>query len=67
MAGDPEWTVKSYDDVALHFAEFHSDKLNEKETAMISSTNDSVRALKQIWMEWHMRDLRTRDPTKILT
>jgi hypothetical protein len=49
LAGDPTWAVDSDMGVALHFAEFHSDESNRKKTALVSGTNDFIRALKKMY------------------
>jgi hypothetical protein len=49
----------------LHFAEFHSDDSNKKDTALISATSDPIRALKKAFMKWYHGNFTTRDPGKI--
>ena len=61
VAGDPTWLLKSDDDVVRHFAEFHSDELNTKDTAEISGTTDVIRALKKLAIDWQRDSFKTRD------
>lgn len=65
-ARDPTWAVASYRDVALHFAEFHSDEDNKKATALVSGTTDVIRALKNTYVDYEKADRGTRDPTKFM-
>ena len=64
-SGNPGWTLDTYDDISLHFAEFHSDRDNKKDTCMISATNDSIRALKKAFLTWDTDDFKTRDDNKV--
>jgi hypothetical protein len=57
-SGNPDWTLDTYDDISLHFAEFHSDSDNKKDTSLISATNDPIRALKKAFQAGHFE---TRD------
>ena len=52
LCGNQEWELQSLDDIAVHFAEFHSDKENRKDTGLISITHDPIRALKAAYCEW---------------
>jgi len=65
ISGNPRWVLDSETDIALHFAEFHSDKCNKKDTALISATSDLIRALKKAFLEWHNGSFQTRDSRKI--
>ncbi|KAI9761343.1 MAG: hypothetical protein M1840_001967 [Geoglossum simile] len=63
--GNPDWVLDADEDVNLHFAEFHSDDSNKKDTAMISATNDPIRAIKKAYQAWQRGDYETRDTTKV--
>ena len=65
LSGDPEWEIGSVEDIALHFAEFHSEKESKKATALISVTYDPIRALKDAFLEWDTGPFKTRDASKI--
>jgi hypothetical protein len=64
-SGNPDWVLDADEDVSLHFAEFHSDDSNKKDTAMISATNDPIRAIKKAYQVWQGGDYETRDATKV--
>lgn len=59
LAGNPDWTLSSKHEVALHFAEFHSDENNRKRTALISATNDPLRAVKRAY--WKRCETKSLD------
>lgn len=65
IAGNPDWLVETEDEIALHFAEFHSDKTSKKDTTLISVTHDPVRAIKAAYYEWKYQSFDTRDASKI--
>lgn len=65
-ARDPTWVVDSYRDVALHFAEFHSDEYNHKGTALVSGTTDIIRALKGMYEDCENADFKTSDSTQFM-
>jgi hypothetical protein len=46
-------------------AEFHSDDSNKKDTAIISATNDPIRALKKVFQKWRGGDFKTRNASTI--
>lgn len=48
VAGDASWSIGTGFAIAQHFAEFHADEGNRKDTAMISATPDIIRALKKM-------------------
>jgi len=52
-ARSTDWVLSSKEDVALHFAEFHSDETNRKSTALISATDDLLRAIKRAYRKGH--------------
>jgi hypothetical protein len=51
LSGNPKWALSSKTDITLYFAEFHSDDYNKKDIALISATNDPIRALKKAFTE----------------
>jgi hypothetical protein len=57
--------METEDDIALHFAEFHSEKASRKDTALISVTHDPIRAIKAAYQEWKYQPSDTRDATQI--
>lgn len=63
--GNPDWAIESEDHIALHFAEFHSDKTSRKDTALISVTHDPIRAIKAAYQEWECGSFHERDATQI--
>ncbi|KAH6613213.1 hypothetical protein C7974DRAFT_405386 [Boeremia exigua] len=65
VAGNPDWLVETEDEIALHFAEFHSDKTSKKDTTLISVTHDPVRAIKVAYYEWKYQSFDTRDASTI--
>jgi hypothetical protein len=65
LSGNPKWALSSKTDIALHFAEFYLDDCNKKDIALISATNDPIRALKKAFTEWYNGNFMTRDPGKI--
>jgi hypothetical protein len=64
-SGNPDWVLDADEDVSLHFAEFHSDESNKKDTAMISATNDPIRAIKKAYQVWRGGDYKTPDATTV--
>ena len=48
----------SLDELALHFAEYHSDKENKEPTALVSVTNDPIKAIKDAYWRYHFSDYR---------
>jgi hypothetical protein len=60
-SGNSEWELGSTNDTALHFAEFHSDKENRKDTPLISMTCDPFRALKAAYWEWRCTPFEKRE------
>lgn len=66
VSGDPDWSPgPGMDNIALYFAEFHSDKYNRKDTATISATYDIIRALKKTYAAWKYGCHAIRDANKI--
>lgn len=65
VAGNPDWRIESEDDIALHFAEFHSDKTSKKDTALISVTHDPIRAIKAAYRVWEFGPFDKRDATQV--
>jgi hypothetical protein len=61
-SGNPDWLLDTYDDISLHFAEFHSDGDNKKDTSLISATNDPIRALKKAFLAGNFE---TRDDNTV--
>ena len=64
-SGNTEWALDSETDIALHFAEFHSDQGNTKDTALLSATHDAIRAVKAAYREFENGSFQTRDRNKI--
>ncbi|KAJ8113222.1 hypothetical protein OPT61_g4605 [Boeremia exigua] len=65
IAGNPDWRIESEDDIALHFAEFHSDKTSKKDTALISATHDPIRAIKAAYQAWEFESSDKRNSTQV--
>jgi hypothetical protein len=65
VAGNPDWTLESEDDIALHFGEFHSDKTSKKDTGLISVTHDPIRAIKSAYQKWYFDSFNTRDAGRV--
>jgi hypothetical protein len=53
--------MESEDEIAMHFAEFHSDKANRKDVALISVTHDPIRAIKAGYQEKESKSFDIRD------
>ena len=66
IAGNPQWSLESVDDIALHFAEFHSDNMNMKRTALISASSDGILVIRRAFLQlWLYKDFKDQNPDKV--
>lgn len=61
LARNTQWPLPRIDDIAYHFAEFHSDDSNRKRTPLISATSDPINAVKRAFS-----DRWIHDPSKVI-
>jgi hypothetical protein len=61
ICDNQNWDPQSMEDIAMHFAEIHSDKENRKDTGLITITHDPIRALQTAYWEWLHTPLSSRE------
>jgi len=58
VSGNPNISLRSVENIAFQFAEFHSDMNNQTDTPLISGTDDLVRALRKA--KWFLKGCKSQ-------